>query len=218
MKNKPSFTVLIFLVAFNLLNAQNTVNLTDDDYRHAASMLSGNLSKYIDNDIHPQWLPDGRLWYRSLEGNNVDYRMFNPADKKRSSAASTTELFGDMSAGQRSFRRAAGEVLSPDGKYAAFIRDWNLWIRDFATGAERPLTTDGIENFGYATDNAGWKRSNKPILSWSPDSKKIATFRQDQRYVSNMYLVRTKIGAPELVEWKYPLRRAARRPGAPGTT
>jgi len=34
------------------------------------------------------------------------------------------------------------------------------------------------------------------------DSKKIATFRQDQRHVSNMYLVKTKVGAPALEEWK----------------
>ena len=52
---------------------------------------------------------------------------------------------------------------------------------------------------------AGWKHSNRPILSWSPDSKKMVTFQQDQRHVSNMYLVKTKVGAPELHEWKYPL-------------
>jgi len=40
---------------------------------------------------------------------------------------------------------------------------------------------------------------------WSPDSKKIATFQQDQRHVSDMYLVSTKVGAPKLEAWKYPL-------------
>jgi dipeptidyl aminopeptidase/acylaminoacyl peptidase len=67
------------------------------------------------------------------------------------------------------------------------------------------LTTDGVKDFGYATDNAGWRQSDRPILSWSPDSKKIATFRQDQRHVSDMYLVRTQVGEPELMEWKYPI-------------
>ena len=28
---------------------------------------------------------------------------------------------------------------SPDGKKTAFIRDWNLWVRDFATEGLRPL-------------------------------------------------------------------------------
>ena len=52
-----------------------------------------------------------------------------------------------------------------------------------------PLTKDGVKDFGYATDNAGWTRSDRPIVLWSPDSKKIATFQQDQRAVGEMHLV-----------------------------
>ena len=95
--------------------------------------------------------------------------------------------------------------MSPDGKRAAFIRDFNLWMRDAASGKETQLTTDGVKNFGYATDNAGWIRSDNPILLWSPDSRKIATFQQDERGVGEMYLVNTKVGHPELQAWKYPL-------------
>ena len=97
------------------------------------------------------------------------------------------------------------QEMSPDGKRAAFIRDWNLWVRDVATGQETQLTTDGVKDFGYATDNAGWARSDRPILLWSPDSKKIATFQQDQRGVGEMYLVDTIVGHPKLQAWKYPL-------------
>ena len=99
----------------------------------------------------------------------------------------------------------ADSSLSPDKKKAAFIKDWNLWVRDMATGAEKPLTTDGVKDYGYATDNAGWKQSDAPILVWSPDSKKIATFQQDQRKVGEMYLVPTTNGHPTLKAWKYPL-------------
>jgi dipeptidyl-peptidase-4 len=97
------------------------------------------------------------------------------------------------------------EELSPDGKSAAFIRDDNLWLRDVATNKETQLTTDGVKDFGYATDNAGWIHSDRAILLWSPDSKKIATFQQDQRGVGEMYLVETKVGHPVLQAWKYPL-------------
>ncbi len=96
-------------------------------------------------------------------------------------------------------------VLSPDRRSKAFIRDWNLWLHDVATGKETRLTNDGVENFGYATDNAGWKHTDKAILEWSPDSKRIATFQQDQRKTGEMYLIKTKIGHPELLKWKYPL-------------
>ena len=97
------------------------------------------------------------------------------------------------------------ETLSPDKKRAAFIRDFNLWVRDVAGGKETKLTTDGVKDFGYATDNAGWVHSDRAILLWSPDSKKIATFQQDQRQVGEMYLVETKVGHPTLQAWKYPL-------------
>jgi dipeptidyl aminopeptidase/acylaminoacyl peptidase len=100
---------------------------------------------------------------------------------------------------------ARNDVPSPDGKRTAFIRDWNLWIRDVASGKEAPLTKDGVKDFGYATDNAGWQRSDRPIVLWSPDSKKIATFQQDQRNVGEMYLVDTRVGHPNLQAWKYPL-------------
>ncbi|WP_266171988.1 S9 family peptidase [Dyella subtropica] len=96
-------------------------------------------------------------------------------------------------------------VLSPDKKTEAFIRHWNLWLRDVASGTETQLTTDGIEDFGYATDNAGWKHSDNAILVWSPDSKQIATFQQDQRKTSDMFLVSTNVGRPKLEKWKYPL-------------
>ena len=49
--------------------------------------------------------------------------------------------------------------VSPDKTKAAFIRDYNLWVRDVATGKETQLTTDGVKDYGYATDNAGWTHS-----------------------------------------------------------
>jgi dipeptidyl aminopeptidase/acylaminoacyl peptidase len=103
-------------------------------------------------------------------------------------------------------RRHAGVAnLSPDKKLAAFIRDNNLWVRTVATGEERQLTTDGVEDFGYATDNAGWQHSEAAILTWSADGKKIATFQQDQRKTGMMYLVPVTNRHPKLEAWRYPL-------------
>ena len=99
-------------------------------------------------------------------------------------------------------------VPSPDGKLAAFIRNWNLWVREVATGRERQLTSDGQRHFGYATDNAGWASSDRAIVLWSPDSKKIATYQQDEREVGEMYLVNTPanpVTHPTLRVSKFPL-------------
>ena len=102
-------------------------------------------------------------------------------------------------------RAPPNSSVSPDGRRAAFIRDHNLWVRELATGQDTQLTTDGIEDYGYATNNAGWTHSDRPVLTWSPDSRKIATFQHDGRGVSMMHLVSTNVGEPRLESWRYPL-------------
>ncbi len=96
-------------------------------------------------------------------------------------------------------------VLSPNGKLAAYRKADNLWVQVAETGEDIQLTTDGIEYFGYGTDNHGWRRSETPILKWSQDSKKIATFRQDDRDVGLMTLWRTETGRPVADKWPYAL-------------
>lgn len=98
-----------------------------------------------------------------------------------------------------------GHVLSPDGKKSVFIKDNNLWVRNINNAIETPITKNGMQDFGYGTNNAGWVRSKTPVLLWSPDSKKIATFQQDSRLVKSMHLVSTNVGHPKLDSWKYPL-------------
>lgn len=116
-----------------------------------------------------------------------------------------------VSQNNQSWGQNRNEIVSPNGKFAAYIKDYNLWLRNLDTGEKIQLTTKGVKNFGYATDNASWRHSDRPILRWSPNSEKIATYRQDQRHVGNMYLVSTEVGEPRLEKWKhaYPSDSAA---------
>jgi dienelactone hydrolase len=140
----------------------------------------------------------GRRWTCNLEGTTCSGAPGRPESTPESSE-------GDRPITGRTGRADRAEVTSPDGKRVAYIRDDNLWMRDVATRKEIALTTDGMKDFGYATDNAGWTKSDRPILLWSPDSKKIATFQHDGREVGEMYLVDTRVGHPRLQAWKYPL-------------
>lgn len=97
------------------------------------------------------------------------------------------------------------ELVAPNGEQAVFIREHNLWLRNLNDNSEKQLTTDGIENFGYATNNAGWVRGKKPVVKWSPDSKKLTTFKHDARNVGEMGIVSTAVGHPKIDVWKYPL-------------
>ena len=97
------------------------------------------------------------------------------------------------------------EHVSPNGKLAAYRQDHNLWVRNLETNETTQLTFDGEKDYGYAVDNAGWTKSNRAVLRWSPNSDKIATFQQDARGVGEMYLTSTNVGHPRLERWKYPM-------------
>ncbi|HKK94220.1 MAG TPA: DPP IV N-terminal domain-containing protein [Longimicrobiales bacterium] len=95
-------------------------------------------------------------------------------------------------------------VVSPDGNWAAFQDDWDLWVRDLRTGDDVRLTEGGTEELGWGTNNAGWTRSPRPVVKWSDDSRKLATFRHDSRGIGVFHMLRTREGRPELESWKYP--------------
>ena len=69
-------------------------------------------------------------------------------------------------------------VVSPDGKWAAFVKDYNLYVRSLESGEEIRLTNDGEEKYHYGCslngplDNSGIRTPNKaPAVLWSPDSQ-----------------------------------------------
>lgn len=171
--------------------------------------LAAALSTTLGRTYSAAMLPFQTFSY-SADGNAIIFRANNKQwryDMQSNTVAADTSQARNTG-GQGGFggRRGGGnEVLSPDRTKAAFIKDYNLWVRDVKTNQQTQLTTDGVKNFGYATDNAGWSSSDRPVLRWSPDSKKIATFQQDERNVGEMYLATTNVGHPTLRAWKYPL-------------
>ncbi|HEY8853039.1 MAG TPA: DPP IV N-terminal domain-containing protein, partial [Gemmatimonadaceae bacterium] len=219
---RPGFcrftSALVFWAALGgSAGAQQSPQVTAADYARAERFLRANVVPLVSGTgTEPSWLGGERFWYRRSSVAGADLIVVDPTRALRSVCTPDTERCGaaidarEAARARAEFaekgRGASGlEMVSPDGKRAAFIRAYNLWVRDVATGRETPLTTDGVKDFGYATDNAGWIRSDNPILLWSPDSRKIATFQQDERGVGKMYLVNTKVGHPDLEAWNYPL-------------
>ncbi len=201
MKTTSIAKLALALFVFSAFSLAQQPALTAEDYARAEKMLSFNTSPFVDRGgVNPRFLPDGRFWYRVLTPTGSEYVLIDPKDGSRKTAAKPAE-FGLPESNQGSGRVANG-VTSPDGKRSAYIKNFNLWVKEFDTGKETQLTTDGVKDFGYATDNAGWKHTDQAVLVWSPDSKRIATFQQDERNVSNSYLVSVKVGAPELSQWK----------------
>jgi dipeptidyl-peptidase-4 len=82
------------------------------------------------------------------------------------------------------------EALSPDKRWAAYVKDHNLYLSDVSTGAVAQLTRDGAPGWGYATPlpslrlmvDQGTEDVRQPAaVFWSPDSTKLITYRIDSR-------------------------------------
>ena len=181
---------------FMLVNPAKGTRVPAFDQEKLATTLASNgltCSAYMLPFQSFTYSPDEKSIYFTAAGKSWTCNLVTYTSKQGSNPTVTTPAVG------------SNEVLSPDGKKTVFIKAYNLWMRDVSSNQLTQLTTDGAKDFGYATDNAGWKTSDKPIVLWSPDSKKIATYKQDQRNVSDMYLVTTNVGKPTLRSWKYPL-------------
>ena len=108
----------------------------------------------------------------------------------------------------------ASEVMSPNGEWVAYERDGNLYVRPSGGGGEKALTTDGSTDWGYGLSNIGCcqqvtnvrnKTELRPLVLWSPDSKRLVTTKWDQRNVRLMYLLETKNPGPILHSYRYAL-------------
>ncbi len=116
------------------------------------------------------------------------------------------------------------EKVSPDGRWAIFVRDYNLWLRPMSGGDEIQITTDGEQHYDYAslpesrtstvTDRMLGTRL-EPAGEWSPDSRKFLTHRLDERHVPEMHLIQSVHGdggRPKLHSYRYALPEDERLP------
>lgn len=106
-------------------------------------------------------------------------------------------------------------VASPDGKLRAFNRNHNLWVKDEATGQEKQLTFDGTAARPYARPVLNVKRmiaegssdpDLQPDIQWSPDSRKIATYKLDLTGARRLAIVQStppKNEPPRVFDYYY---------------
>ena len=120
--------------------------------------------------------------------------------------------------------------ISPDGKYAVYGKNYNLWYMDMAnlkkamenekdsTIVEFQLTKDGCKEFPYAgrgmyggNHEEDTTKRTGASLAWSPDSKHFAITRSDMRNVKELWVIDVLANPrPKLEGYKYQM------PGEPG--
>lgn len=85
-------------------------------------------------------------------------------------------------------------VESPDERWEAFVMDHDLYLRPTEGGDTIRLTTDGEEFNGYGLayprpNDLKNERTRRPVVRWSPDSRKVLVQRMDQRGVDHHHYV-----------------------------
>ena len=156
------------------------------------------------------WAADGASFEYTLDGKQ--YRFDVDAKGATEIGAAPDAPGGGRGRGGRGGRggiergRQATSADSPDGKLKAFYKDRNLWISDASGSNERAVTTDGSETdrikYGTASWVYGEELGQRTAMWWSPDSRKLAYYRFDEKQVEDYHLQldQTKVQSRDDIE------------------
>jgi dipeptidyl-peptidase-4 len=102
-----------------------------------------------------------------------------------------------------------GVTFSPDGKWVAFVADYNLHVVSAAGGDVRALTTGGNDDlfFGrldWVYQEELYGRGNFQGYWWSPDGARIALLELDEAPVQEFVLVGDFPARPPVEKTNYP--------------
>jgi dipeptidyl-peptidase-4 len=97
--------------------------------------------------------------------------------------------------------------FSPDGRWLAFVRDNDLYIRAVEDDEEKRLTTDGSETLLNGTLSwVYWEeflnRSDRGYV-WAPDSGSIAFLQTDESGVGEMHYVHFEPNLPRVIHQRH---------------
>src|SRR5262245_51473251 len=114
-------------------------------------------------------------------------------------------------------RDRTGESVSPNKRWAAYVKDHNLWLRNLSTGETVQLTNDGAPGWNYASPlpslrvmvNQGTEEvTQAPAVFWAPDSSRLVTYRLDSRnagHFTSLQFVPADQLRPKAFTYVYPL-------------
>ncbi len=143
------------------------------------------------------WSPDGKSFEYFNDGKRYrfDVSTRTAAEIGIAEAPAGREGRGGGgrgTAGAPERGRQFDSAPSPDGKQKAFYRDRNLWVSDADGASEVAVTTDGSEKdrikYGTASWVYGEELGQRTAMWWSPDSRRIAYYRFDEKQVPDYYL------------------------------
>ena len=152
--------------------------------------LANALSEFLKKDISPNAMSLSNIEY--LDKENL---LFKSSGKSFILNLETYTL--QLKKEKGTSKNNKFEQKSPDGKWIAYTKAYNLFIKSTETKEEHQLSFDGKKNYEYAS-RYGWgdiiegehgERPKHFSVNWSKDSKWIATNVVDFQNAEKMYLL-----------------------------
>ena len=155
-----------------------------------ATIVAQGLTKALGNLVQPDQLP-----FRDYDWNSAGQLLFTLGDTDYACSITTPRCQREQVVVSNAL-----EKPSPNGRWVAFTRDYNLWIRS-ADGKEAyPLTHDGEAHYAYGgtpeanplyTEAVMQGRPLPTVVLWSDDSTHLMTQRLDERAVRELAIAQT---------------------------
>jgi dipeptidyl-peptidase-4 len=93
---------------------------------------------------------------------------------------------------------------SPDGKWKAYTKDRNMYLSEVSGANAVAITTDGNEQnqikYGIATWVYGEELGQNTAMWWSPDSKKVAFYKFDEKNAKKFYVLLNQLKLQDSLE------------------
>ena len=164
--------------------------------------LAAALSKAAGAEYAAERLPFGRIEFRddgkavqfTVDGKGWECNLQSYECAKAEALPDEPEPTTPRRGRRPQAREPETSDRSPDGKWTAFIKDHNLFVR--SEGKELQLSQDGKEGLAYSR------------FEWSPDSKRLVAFRVEPGDRKEVYLVESsprEAGRAKLQTRPYPL-------------
>lgn len=170
-----------------------TAQVTRADYLRADTIMKCS-DRVYSSAIRPEWMDSSHFfWYKNHEKEGDFFYLVNAQTGKKQRAADKKGLAAFFSKKQKALadallkedkqsepdrwqkRKEKPEpVASPDNRWKAYIKDYNVYISPVKEQAEKDAP---VEEIALTRDGTVHLRYDARSLSWSPDGRKLATLK-----------------------------------------
>lgn len=173
--------------------------------------MSQNLRDLVTGGVitQVQWSEDGSsLFYQKSDKHyRVDLKNLTITEISEEERPEVAERPGGPRGRSAGRARQLTDAPSPDGKWTAYYRDFNVVLVNNETEEEIPVTTTGTIDFRFGT--ACWvygeELNQGNAMWWSPDSRKLVFYEMDERHCDVYYLTESHTEVyPTLNVERYP--------------